>query len=295
MSKNIIIILMLFVSTLLSAQYNERDIIVIEEEINESRVKVPGVTVIVNHTGDTITRIILGKRKLEVIEDNEGTTKVRMGYAPRSKFKGHWEGFEIGLNNFFSEPFNSELPDNISHMDLNAGKSVVVGLNLFQHSIGLQKNNNNIGLVTGLGLTFNNYRFDSKYVLTRLNDGNTGYFESTRAINKNKLVTTFVTVPLLLEFQIPDHKDRPFFINGGVYGGFKIGSHIKMKYDDNAGVKKEKFREDLNLNPFKYGVMVRAGYRCVKLFATCDLSNMFQSGKGPEVYPWSVGIVLLSF
>ena len=148
MSKNIIIILMLFVSTLLSAQYNERDIIVIEEEVNESRVKIPGVTVIVNHTGDTITRIILGKRKLEVIENNEGTTKVRMGYAPRNKFKGHWEGFEIGLNNFFSEPFNSELPNDAKYMDLNAGKSVVVGLNLLQHNMSLTKNyKNNIGLV----------------------------------------------------------------------------------------------------------------------------------------------------
>ena len=286
---------MLFVSTLLYAQNNERDVVVVEENWDETRVKVPGVTVIVNHTGDTITRIILGNRKLEVIENNEGTTKIRMGHAPRDKFKGHWAGVEIGLNNFFSEPFNSELPNDIRYMDLNAGKSVVVGLNLFQYNLGLQKDKNNIGLVTGLGLTFNNYRFDSKYVLTRLDDGNTYYKISPRVVDKNKLVTTFLTVPLLLEFQIPDHTYRPFFISGGVYGGFKIGSHIKMKYNDNAGVKKEKFREDLNLNPIKYGVMVRAGYRCVKLFANCDLSTLFQSGQGPEIYPWSVGIVLAAF
>ena len=296
MSKNIIFILILFISTSLFAQNTEKDIVVVEEQQDETRIKVPGVTVIVNHAGDTITRIVLGNRQLEIIDNMEGTTKVRMVHAPRNKFKGHWEGFELGLNNFFSTPFDSKLPEDIRYMDLNASKSVSVGLNLLQHSMSLSKHyKNNFGLVTGIGLTFNNYRFDSQHVLTRMDNGDTYYVDSPRSVDKNKLVTTFLTVPLLLEFQIPDHKDRPFYVNAGVYGGFKTGSHIKMKYNDNLGAKKEKFRKDINLNPFKYGVTARVGYRCVNLFATCDLSQLFQAGQGPEIYPWSVGISLTDF
>jgi hypothetical protein len=128
-------------------------------------------------------------------------------------------------------------------MDLNTGKSVVVGLNLFQQSIGLQKNNNTVGLVTGLGLTFNNYRLDSEYILIRDEEGNTSYNITDRDVKKNKLTTTFLTVPLLLEAQIPSGQRRQTsFISGGLYTGFKLRSHTKVVYYDDGWQGKRKIK-----------------------------------------------------
>jgi hypothetical protein len=280
------------------AQNEDRnsDIVSIEESDVETRIKLPGITVSVNQDSDTVTRIVIGSQQLEVIEDNSDgkVSRIRMVHAPRTKFKGHWDGVELGLNNFFSRPFDSNLPPEAHYLDLNAGKSVVVGVNLLKYSKGIQRNKNNIGFVTGLGLTINNYRFDSPYILTRMENGDTGYEAITRPINKNKLVTTFLTAPLLLEVQFPDGHNHPFYISGGVYGGFRIGAHTKVKYADDAKRQKVKSHKDINLNSFKYGIMVRAGYRWLNLYATSDMSRLFQKGQGPDIYPWAVGI-LFSF
>lgn len=273
------------------------DLVTVEETKTYTNVTFPGGKVEVHHRNDTVTRITLGSRKFEILDESkQGTTRIRMVHEPRQTFKGHWAGVDLGLNNFFSSPFKSELPEDARFMDLNTGKSVTVGVNILQHNIGLQKNSNNLGLVTGMGITFNNYRLDSPNILTRDEQGNTSYFVTDRDVKKNKLTTTFLTVPLLLEMQIPTGSDgNRIYISGGLYSGFKLGSHTKMVYHDNAGSKKEKSRSDLNVNSFKYGATVRAGYRFVKLYATCDLSRLFQAGQGPELYPWSVGITLLNF
>lgn len=274
-----------------------KELVTVEETTSRTNVTFPGGSVEVNHFNDTITRIAVGRRKFEILDDTRhGTTKIRMVHEPRKDFKGHWAGVDLGLNNYFSQPLDASLPPSSRFMDLNTGKSVTVGLNLFQQSIGLQKNNNKVGLVTGLGLTFNNYRLDSEYILGRDDAGNTSYTISDRDVKKNKLTTTFLTVPLLLEAQIPtSHSNRPFFISGGLYSGFKLRSHTKVVYYDDGGKEKEKSRADLNVNSFKYGATVRVGYRFIKLFATCDLSQMFQKDQGPELYPWSVGLTLINF
>lgn len=302
MAKRMIIML-LFVPLLLTAQSKERDynLVSVEDDSDETRVKVPGATIVVNHFGDTVTTIYLGnKRRLEIIDSpndfNPVTgVKLRMVYSSKEKFEGHWGGFSLGYNNFGKNYFTNDVP---FYLDLNTGKSIEVGINLFQHDISLQRNKNNIGIVTGLGLTLNNYKFaNTQYILHRDRfTGITGYREDTvRLIDKNKLLVRYLTVPLLFEFQIPDGDKNPFYINAGLYGSFKLSSHIKVKYSDNFGDRKQKFRQDLNINTFKYGAMVRIGYRWINMYATCDLSALFQKNQGPEIYPWSIGIMLLSF
>jgi hypothetical protein len=205
-------------------------------------------------------------------------------------------GFDLGLTNFFASSFDSRLPEEDKWMDLNSGKSISVGMNLLQYSIGLQKEKRNFGVVTGMGWTINNYRLDSRNILRRDDDGSSTYIVSERPVEKNKLVTSFLTVPLLLELQLPSACDgKDFFISAGFYGGFRLGSHTKVVYSDASGREKDKWREDLNINAFKYGAMVRTGYKWLKLYATYDLSQMFESGRGPELYPWTVGLTLVQF
>jgi len=273
-----------------------KEIVSVEEEPHRTRVKFPGGDVEVDEMNDTITKITIGRRRYEVIDRPGHHTRIQMVREPRETFKGHWAGFDLGLTNFFSTPFDSNLPEDRRWMDLNGGKSVSVGMNLLQYSIGLQKKRDNFGIVTGLGWTINNYRFDSQNVLIRNDEGITSYRVADRNVEKNKLVTSYLTVPVLLELQRPARSgEKDFFISAGVYGGFRLGSHTKVVYSENGNREKEKGRDDYNINTFKYGVMAKAGYKWLNLFAKCDLTPLIESGRGPEVYPWTVGVTLVHF
>jgi hypothetical protein len=274
-----------------------KNIVTVEEDTHRTRVTVPGAVVEVDDFNDTITRITIGRRRFDIIEKDNRHTRIQMVHEPMEAFKGHWAGFDLGLTNFFyTSPFESGIPDNQSWLDLNGGKSVSVGMNLMQYSIGLQKHKTNFGVVTGLGWIINNYRLDSPNILIRGEDGSTTYRVSDRTVEKNKLVTSHLTVPVLLELQLPSgNNERGFFISAGMYGSFRVGSHTKVVFSDPGGREKEKWREDLNINAFKYGTMVRMGFKWIKLYAKCDLSPLFEKDRGPEVYPWTVGVTLVQF
>ena len=64
------------------------------------------------------------------------------------------------------------------------------------------------------------------------------YIKGNMDVSKSKLSTTHLTIPLILEFQIPtgDHGHR-IFVSGGVIGGLRIGSHTKVIYDDDGRKK----------------------------------------------------------
>ena len=273
-----------------------KNIVTVEDSLHKTRVTFPGGNVEVDEMNDTITRITIGRRRFDIIENPGSYTRIQMVRKPLEKFKGNWAGFDLGLNNFFSTPFDSYLPPENRWMDLNGGKSVSVGFNLCQHSIGLQKYRRNLGIVTGAGWTINNYRLDSPNILRRGDDGQTTYEVTDRSVDKNKLVTSYLIVPVLLEWQSgTEDKEKDFYFNAGLYGSFRLGSHTKVVFNDGGGKEKEKWREDLNINAFKYGFMVRTGYKWIRLYAKCDLTPLFEKGRGPELYPWTVGMTLLRF
>ncbi|NPA36399.1 MAG: outer membrane beta-barrel protein [Chlorobi bacterium] len=210
--------------------------------------------------------------------------------APR-KFKGHWSGINIGYNNLITSDGSFNFPDEYMYMNMNAGKSVGVALNMWQQSINLQRRGN-IGLVTGLGVEWNNYRFDSQYILTKdETTGETTYYTDPEPINKNKLTTIYLNAPILLEFQIPTggHQMWPLYFSAGATGGVRLGSHTKIIYSDDS---KQKYKDNFNLTRWRYGLTVRAGYRAINIFADYYFSPLFEKDKGPELYQVSAGILI---
>jgi flagellar basal body rod protein FlgC len=210
-------------------------------------------------------------------------------------FDAHWAGFEFGLNNFLNKDYKMQMPDGMEFMELNTGKSWNINLNLIEydhHLIG-----KNFGIATGMGLEFNDYRFDNLLPVKKTDDGiapDLQYDNPDYNVEKAKLTTTYITVPLLLELQGPFTKDNDkMYISAGVIGGLKIGSHTKVKYKDVDGDdKKDKNRSDFHLSPFRYGYTVRAGIGFVKLFANYYATPLFEKEVDTEIHPFAAGFVL---
>ncbi len=252
------------------------------------------------------TKIRFGKKSITIFDDDENTfvrfpnrkysTNWDVEYRNKNSFKGHWAGIEFGINGFMNKDQSLTMSDDKWFLDLKQARSWNFNLNFMQYSIGF--GTNKIGLVTGMGLEFNNYHFSNPITL-KVENGITGvdstFIKGGFKVDKTKLSTTHLTIPLLLEFQIPtrDHGHR-IFISGGVIGELRIGANTKIEYDDN-GKNEDKNREDFNLSTFRYSFTARAGYRGLKLFANYSPVSLFEKNKGPEVFPYSIGLILISF
>jgi hypothetical protein len=211
------------------------------------------------------------------------------------RFSGHWAGLHFGFNGFCHTDYSGYTSDFIKN-DVFRSNSAFV--NPLQQSIALQRNKNTVGLVTGLGLQFQSYRLDKN---TTIREGSSGrvepypltYFDNNQ---KSKLSIVYITLPLLAELQIPvkNYQNRVYF-SSGLYTGMRINSHTKIKYREDGKKEKLKTPADFYLNKFKYGIMVRTGYRQANFFATYDLSPLFEKSKGPGLTPFTIGVTLISF
>ncbi|TLX76994.1 PorT family protein [Labilibacter sediminis] len=269
------------------------DVIVIDEDNDRAEVGFPRAKVEVQNDNDTVAKITIGHKRWEFIEKDD-KTKVRMVHVPRNEFKGHYAGVQLAFCNYLGPNYSSSLPDDADFMDINSGKSMAFSINFLQYDIGIQKRKNNLGLVTGLGWTVYNYRQDNQYRIVRNDEGITvGEPITDGEVKKSKITTSYINIPLLFEAQIPSSSRRSTaFISAGVYGGFKIGSHTKtVLYGEN----KKKSRDNINLNPIQYGAMVQVGFKVIKLYGTVNFSSLYEKNKGPELYPYSIGVTLMNF
>jgi len=256
---------------------------------------------IVEENGDTV-RVVLGSRGISIVEGEDGTEVkvIEMDDLPektyknkKKRFKPHFAGLELGLNNFVTPDFSMTLPQDEAYMDLNTGKSWNWNLNIFDYGFGL--GSDYVGIVSGLGFEFINYNFDGQNSIQK--DPGTGEIieyvpDYAGNITKSKLNMTYIYAPLLLEFQIPAGRKR-IHISGGVIGGVKLWSNTKMKYTISGEKSKEKAKGDYNLAPLRWGFTARVGYRALNVFANYYMTPLFKENLGPELYPFTVGLALI--
>lgn len=132
----------------------------------------------------------------------------------KQHFKGHLSVFEAGVNSFARTNYSGYSISDF--MDLNQNKSYEININILRYSIGLQKIKNSIGLVTGMGFNFNDYRFSNPYTIVNQSGHIMPLLLDNNGLSKTKLSTTFLTAPLLIEFQIPvNGQDKRIYFSGG--------------------------------------------------------------------------------
>lgn len=211
----------------------------------------------------------------------------------KDDFSGNWAGIDFGFNTFLNRDYTGYDTEFMKN-DILLSNSI--HLNLIQQNIGLQRNRNNFGLVTGLGIQYQYYRLSDTITIQRTTDDiiipkNFSYGNK----QSSKLYLFSLTVPVLAEIQIPinNYKNRLYF-SSGMYFSYRIGSYTKIKYQDDQK-KKLKVTDNYSLQNFKYGIMFRTGYRWINFYAMYELTPFFKEDLGPELTPVTFGITLLRF
>ena len=232
-----------------------------------------------------------GNQREIIIRREEPTTKK---IVKRKNFYGSLDGINLGINGYLNSDFKEAVPDDYSFMDINNERSFEVSIYPFQHSIGLI--GSHFGLVSALGIQFNNYRFNL-YNSNELigNETAQGWFHQmpdNSTISKAKLVFFSLNVPVMFELKLPSGQFNSLYLSGGVVGSLKFSSHSKVIYNSEDIKYKRKYSDNIGINVFRYSFMARAGYGDFGIYATYSPVSLFKSDRGPELFPYSVGVSL---
>ncbi len=242
---------------------------------------------------DEPTVVRVGDREVVIAEGKRPEVRPR---KPRTSWSNSWSGFYLGINGYLSPSNSINLGSENRFLDLEYNNSVSVNLNVWQQNLAVARGKNSaFGMFTGLGIGWNNYRFEQN---TRLVHGEDelGYIIDDINFRKNKLTVSHLNVPLMLEFQTNQRNPKnQFHIAAGINAGMRLRSHTKYVYRDEGSREKEKEFRSYHLVPFRYEAIARIGWGRVNLFATYALNGMFREDKGPEIYPFNIGIRLINF
>jgi len=277
-----------------------------------ARAKFLGIHVNVDEDDET-GEVCVGTHRWVYDSDGEVTHK----RIRKLKFDGHWGGVGIGINGYVNDKFQYQLPKEYETLDLVWHKSVNVDLNVYEQNINLS-HNNNIGLITGIGFSIYNYSFNKSF--TVIQDSNFYYTAYNQGVNvrKSKLVTNYITVPVL--FEIQDKNPNPltkyrWHVNVGAIFGVRVHAHQKTYWNDtnkdfnltdpvsseiiatstSPSYPKSKVHDNFYLRPFKVDASLRVGWGWIDLYANVALTELFIKDKGPKLYPFTVGIMLVSW
>lgn len=302
-------------------------VVVINDTVRTSHYNYDGDTTTVNVgslnveviEGDT-TRVTVGSRTLVVTEN--GNVTWERNKKPR--FNGHWGGLELGINGYVTSDFTTNWAPEFDYLNLRYEKSTAVNLNIYEQNIPLNKNKT-IGLVTGLGLSWNNYRFSGSTFLSPDSSSLEGYYMknldgSNLSLRKTKLTAMYLTVPLIFEMQTNQpRKINRFYFGIGVLANIRLSTHTKVYFNEanksynlydlstnqtlpqtyttpNSNDRNiVKNHNSFYLQPFKFDATLRFGYGIINLFVNYQLNTMFQKDRGPELYAWTAGITLVGW
>ncbi|GHT47714.1 hypothetical protein FACS189440_09070 [Bacteroidia bacterium] len=194
--------------------------------------------------------------------------------------ESHWTGLGFAFSNL----------KGLEGADLKMSKSYSVILNIGDYIVPF---NQNWLFFTGVGMDFTRYHFKGNTGLQEV-DNIAQFVPSEEGVNykSSKLLAYYVTIPLMLEYQTKFGNNKVFFVNGGIEGMIKYYSKSQVDIRREEGTKKVELGRDLNILPINARLVLRAGFEDFSLFGYYQPYSMFKDGKGPDVNPYGIGVML---
>ena len=256
-------------------------------------------------TDPDTTRMKIGNTTIIIIIENNGEEETiitddfdtvdwgsddpdRDDYGRKSKrSEAHWAGLDFGVLMMMDENFNNSFAST-PYWDNDIARSHVINLNPLEYKLNF--GTPIVGLTTGLGFSFTSVAFKDDYLLMDNADSLYAVVDTVNSYSKNKLKATYLTVPLMLEFNTSRYNHKNVYIAAGVVGGLRITSKVKRKGEYDGKRFKQKEKGTYGLNSFKLDAAVRLGFGDVGVFANYSLLPLFDTKKTVEVYPLTFGL-----
>ena len=209
-----------------------------------------------------------------------------------SNISTNWLIFDIGFANLndqtnYASPGAAAFAPNLGKdaFKLRTGKSINVNIWIFMQKVNLVKHV--VNLKYGLGLELNNYRFEDTRLQLNVRPTSVALNQDWANLNKNKLAVDYLTIPVMLNFNLTPGRYRGFGFSAGMSVGYRYSSRQKIK---DAEGNKTKIYNDFDLNQWKLAYIGELNLGPVKLYGSYAVKSMWS--KGLDQIPYNFGIRL---
>lgn len=196
--------------------------------------------------------------------------------------------FTVGVD-FFTDIWMYEieepyLPSQYSNRTINQGATAFMMYNL---QLGESLS------AFSIGLAIRNHNSYSNSVIPNIKSDTIKFELIDVDYRKSKLNLVYLDLPIEFKYRT----EGGFKLGIGLKVGYLIDSKQKYKGDrppdeHQVLVKSKKVNQ---LEKWSYGATLRIGYKWVSLFGYYQFNKIFVKGRGPDMYPISVGLTITPF
>jgi opacity protein-like surface antigen len=225
------------------------------------------------------------KSEVPTLSDEDKKTK------PRKNITTRWLMLDYGISSY-TQGGRLNLPAGYEPLEQKYWGSHNWTLHVVKQRVNLIDHKAN--LMYGIAFDFNRYNFQNDYTM-QPNKSAVEFVESTADLTKNRLNATYLTVPLMLNFETnPRRKSQSFHFNAGVYGGLLLTGRLRQANRDDRKITVD---DDFNLNKVRYGLRGEIGFGWVNIYLNYGLNSFFdEEEKGAyDLKPINFGITLIPF
>lgn len=260
-------------------------------------------------TKNKLIRIITEDREIKP-EEIDVEQRIQDARVKRRNQFTYWSGLDLGVNTLLGPDGDADLDPDADFMQIDNGRSRFFAINFMERKF--EFGSHHAGITTGLGLEFLSYHLKNNVQLTYDADSTYGVLLEDPEFRKNKLGMTGLRLPVMLEFNtkrapLPTEAEiRSGTAKGltrkgnvhiamGVVGSWYFDTMYKQKYRLDGENRKDRYKGDMNLLPYRAAATVRVGFGGLNLFAEYGLTELFETGKGPSLTPLNIGLTLIGF
>ncbi|MCB9188439.1 MAG: PorT family protein [Flavobacteriales bacterium] len=212
-----------------------------------------------------------------------------------------------GLFKYFKWTAYSDGPEKMDHVviDLNHDRfqALPIGITQSYFSLGVDaymfhdhpmNKKGTLAWALGVGYSGMNVHHNGQFIYQVEGENVTTHllpYPDGLNVKKNKISLNYVEIPFELRIRTMNHSIEErnvanFRFYLGFKGGVLVNSHTKYRDEES----KVKVYDIDNLLLYRYGPTLRIGFKKLSFHAFYSMTSIFEEGKGPELYPFSVGL-----
>lgn len=212
-------------------------------------------------------RINANDQKTTVVKETSTTKRtVSVGFV--------FDHVDLGFSRYLDQGSFTLSPAN-NFLEFQPSKTLNFGFDFFEFKY---KSSPSFSIYLAAGLDWNHIRLVNDVTIQQNQSQLTAEQENVN-FSKNRFSSRYLRIPIAFEFNQKVQKGKSLRLVAGPELGFLLNGKVKQISKERG---KEKFKDDYNFNPFRYGAHVRLGYQNTGIYAKYYFNDVFAKNQGPE-------------